>query len=404
MNSSQPMGYMGKILRVDLSEGAIGEEIPDPSTLRQYVGGTGIGIKYLYDEVPPGIEWKDPGNRLILATGPVGGTRIGGSGSFSVVTKGPLTNGATSVQANGFFGAYLKFCGFDAIIAQGASKKWVYLYIEEGQAELRDATGLVGKDTWQTEELIKKELGKKEHEVSVFSIGPAGENLVTFACIVGDRGHVAAHNGAGAVMGAKRLKAIAVSRGKRSVEVADKERVSFLAKEMYEKVTSTPGSVGHRMSRWGTTGNISVNKGRVAAATLPVKNYTTSHFPGYIEFSREKLDPLFEIQRAPCWACRFDHCRILRVKGGNYAGYIGEEPEYEQWAHWGPGIGQKSLMGAFILSNEADRLGMDTNHAGWVIAWLMECYEKELIGREDLNGVEMRCGGDLGDVAEDRVS
>jgi len=391
MKSSQAMGYMGKILRVDLSKERTTEEVPDPSTLRQYLGGTGIGIKYLYDEVPPEIQWNDPHNRLIFATGPVGGTRLGGSGSFSVVTKGPLTNGAVSTQANGFFGAFLKFSGFDAIVAQGAAKKWVYLYIHDGTAELRDAAHLVGKDTWETEELIKKELGKKEHELSVFSIGPAGENLVAFASIAGDRGHVAAHGGAGAVMGSKRLKAIAVSHGRSPVEVADKERLSFLAKELYEKVTGDPAS-GGRLANWGTTGNIQAAKGRLAAASLPVKNYTTSHFPKWVEFSRETIDPLFEIQNAPCWACRYTHCRILKVKAGPYAGYVGEEPEYEQWAAWGPLIGQKDQVKAFVLSNEVDRLGMDVNHAGWVISWLMECYDKEIISKDDLDGLEMGWG------------
>jgi aldehyde:ferredoxin oxidoreductase len=392
MNSTQPKGYMGKILRVDLSKGETTEEFPDQSTLRQYVGGTGLGIKYLYDEVPPEVQWNDPKNRLIFATGPVGGTRLGGSGSISVVTKGPLTNGATSTQTNGFIGAFLKFSGFDAIIAQGASPKWVYLYIHDGTAEVRDAAHLLGKDTWETGEILKKELGKKEREMSVFCIGPAGEHLVAFASIGGDKGHVASHGGAGAVMGSKRLKAIAISRGKMPVDVADKERLSFLAKDLYEKVTSTPGSIGYRQSRWGTTGNVEFNKARLASSALPVKNYTTTHFPKYVEFSREYIDPLFEIENAPCWACRYTHCRMLKVKEGPYAGYVGEEPEYEQWAHWGPVIGQKDQIKAFVLSNEVDRLGMDTNHAGWVIAWLMECYDKEILSKNDLDGLEMDWG------------
>ena len=393
MKLNHPAGYMGKLLRVDLTTEESADEALDDATLRHYVGGTGIGIKYLYQEVSPETQWDDPDNRLILASGPVGGTRIGGSGSFSVVTKGPLTNGATSTQANGFFGAFLKFSGFDGIIIQGAAKRLVYLHIHDGTVEFRDANHLAGKDTWQTEELIKKELGKSEHEVSVFGIGPAGENLVKFACLVGDRGHVAAHNGPGAVMGSKRLKAIAVSRGKNPVEVADKERLSFLAKDLFEKITA-PGTVGYRMSRFGTTGDIATCRGRLTAATLPVKNYTTNLFPKHIEFSREYIDPLFEIKRTPCWACRFDHCRILKVKAGPYAGYVGEEPEYEQWAHWGPGIGQKDQIAAFILSNEVDRLGMDTNHAGWLIAWLMECYEKELITKDDIDGVDL-CWGNV---------
>ena len=391
MNSRHPLGYIGKILRVDLTTGRIIEEGVDEQTLRQYVGGTGLGIRYLYEEVSPDTQWHEPNNRLILMTGPVGGTRIGGSGAFSVVTKGPLTNGATSTQANGFFGAFLKFSGFDGIIFQGAAKKLVYLYVHDGTAELRDATHLAGRDTWQTEELIGKELGKSQREVSIFGIGPAGENLVKFACIVGDRGHVAAHNGAGAVMGAKGLKAVAVSRGKRAIEVADKERVSFLAKDLFEKVT-VPGGRGYRTYRFGTTGNIETCRGRLASASLPVKNYTTSLFPQYIDFCREKIEPMFEIKPSPCWACRFNHSRILKAKSGPYAGYVGKEPEYEQWVHWGSNIGQKDPMAAFVLSNEIDRLGMDANHASWLISWLMECYEKELITKDDLDGIDMQWG------------
>jgi aldehyde:ferredoxin oxidoreductase len=384
-------GHMGKMLRIDLSTENITDEIPDASTLRQYVGGTGIGIRYLYDEVPPGIQWNDPANRLIFTTGPISGTSIGGSGAFSIITKGPLTNGATSSQAMDFFGAFLKTSGLDGIIVQGAAKKLVYLHVHDGTAEIRDATHLAGKDTWQTEDLIKNELGKAGHESSVFSIGPAGENLVKFACVVGDRGHAAAHNGPGAVMGAKGLKAIAVSRGKNTVRVANRTRLSFLSKDLFEKVT-TPGSIGDRMSRLGTTGDIATCKGRLAAATLPIKNYTTSYFPEHIKFSRENIETLFEIKRTPCWACRFNHCRLLKVKEGPYAGYTGEEPEYEQWAHWGPCIGQKDPVEAFILSNEIDRLGMDTNHTGWVISWLMECYEKGLIGKNDIDGIDLTWG------------
>jgi aldehyde:ferredoxin oxidoreductase len=385
---------MGKILRIDLTTEEINVEMLEECIPRKYIGGTGLGIKYLYDEVSPEIQWCDPKNRIIFASGPVGGTRMGGSGSFSVVTKGVLTNGATSVQANGFFGAFLKFSGFDGIIVQGVAKKLVYLYVYEGTAELRDAIHLSGKDTWETEDLIKKELGGSKSELSVFSIGPAGENLVKFACIVGDRGHVAAHNGVGAVMGFKKLKAIAVRRGKKLIEVADKEKVSFLAKDLFERVTSTPGTIGYRQSRWGTMGDVATCKGRLSAATLPVKNYTTNLFPSHIKFSREYIDPLFEIKRSPCWACRFNHCRIMKVKTGPYAGYVGEEPEYEALAHWGPGIGQKDPVTAFVLTNETDRLGIDINHAGWLIAWLMECYEKELISKEDIDGIDM-CWGNV---------
>ncbi|MFH1140339.1 MAG: aldehyde ferredoxin oxidoreductase N-terminal domain-containing protein, partial [Chloroflexota bacterium] len=216
-------GFTGKLLRVDLTNEEVSEESVDEATQRAYPGGTSIGAKVLYEEVPSGVEWSDPENRLVLATGPLGGTTIGGSGTFSVATKGALTNGATSSQANGFFGAYLKFCGYDGIIIQGAAKRWLYLHVRDGGAELRDASHLAGKDTWETDDIIKRELGYKEKAMSVFCIGPAGENLVKFAAICGDKGHIAGHNGTGAVMGSKRLKAIAVERGKRRLAVSDRK-------------------------------------------------------------------------------------------------------------------------------------------------------------------------------------
>lgn len=216
-------GYMGKILRVDLTKGLITEETLEESILDKYLGGVGIGAYYLYKEVPPRVEWSDPANCVILAVGPLNGVRMAGSGAFSVTTKGSLTNGAASSQANGFFGAYLRFCGFDGIVIKGKAESPVYLYIQDGNAELRAAGRLKGKDTWETESLIKQELGKTRRELSVFSIGPAGENSVKFACIVGDEGHVAAHNGMGAVMGSKNLKAIAVARGNRRIPILNSE-------------------------------------------------------------------------------------------------------------------------------------------------------------------------------------
>src|SRR5512139_2797566 len=139
-------GYIGRILRVDLSLEKISVEPLDISILRKFIGGAGLGAKYLYDEVPPGVEWSDPENRLFLFSGPFGGTRYAGSGMISVVSKGPMTNMAGSSQANGFFGTYLKFCGFDGVIIQGAAKEWCYLHIHDGTAELRDARELLGKD------------------------------------------------------------------------------------------------------------------------------------------------------------------------------------------------------------------------------------------------------------------
>ncbi|MDP6825280.1 MAG: aldehyde ferredoxin oxidoreductase N-terminal domain-containing protein, partial [Dehalococcoidales bacterium] len=165
-------GSTGKILRVDLTQGKTWDEALDEATLRKYLGGTGLGMKYLAEEVDPRTDWSDPKNIFYLGSGPLGGTRIPGSASISFVTKGAMTNGATSTQANGNFGAYLKWCCYDGILVQGSSLIWKYLYLHKNGVELRDASQLLGKDTWETEDAIKKELGYKERTMSVFSIGP----------------------------------------------------------------------------------------------------------------------------------------------------------------------------------------------------------------------------------------
>jgi len=224
MSGNSVPGYAGKVLRVNLTDEHISEEVLDEATLRKWVGGVGFGARYLYDEVPPGVEWNDPENRLIVASGPLGGTKVGGSGTISISAKGCLTNGATSTQANGFMGAYMKFSGYDAVVFHGMAKRWVYLYMHDGKAELRDARQLIGKNTWETEDEIKAELGYREKEASVFCIGPAGENLVKFAGIFGDKDHAAGHNGVGAVMGSKKLKAFCAVRGRTSLKVADPAR------------------------------------------------------------------------------------------------------------------------------------------------------------------------------------
>ena len=154
-----PGGYAGKILRANLSSGQIIPESPDEITLRRYLGGSGLGAKYLYDEVPPEVKWSDPENRLMLCGGPLSGTRVPGSGTFSVVTKGALTEGATATQANGFFSAYLKFSGFDGIVFQGKAPQLVYLLIRDGKAEIRDARHLVRKDFDDVESTLRAELG-----------------------------------------------------------------------------------------------------------------------------------------------------------------------------------------------------------------------------------------------------
>ncbi len=384
-------GYAGKLLRVNLTTEQITEETLDEATARKYIGGTGIGIKVLYDEVPPEVECADGKNRLIIASGPLGGTRVGGSGTFSAVTKGPLTNGAAVSQANGFFGAFIRFSGFDGVILQGAAKKWVYLYIHDGKAELRNASHLLDKDTWETEELIKKELGKKERELSVFGIGPAGENLVKFAGIFGDNGHAAAHNGTGAVMGSKKLKAVAVARAASKLEFAHPQRLSAAAKQLHENILNDPVAK-EGVYTWGTLFGVT----RGAGSYLPVKNYMTNVYnigkEDLEKYGPEYIRGHFQPKPHPCWACQMHHCHIFTIPDGPYAGFVGEEPEYEQFAAFGPVIGQNNVAATIVMANEVDRLGMDTNEMGWVLGFVMECYEKGILTNRDTDGLQMTWG------------
>jgi len=377
-----PGGYTGKVLRVDLTSGQVSADSLDEATLRKFVGGNGLGSKYLYDEVPAGVGWSDAANRLMFLSGPLGGTRVSGSGTFSAVTKGPMTNMAGASQANGFFGAFLKFSGFDGIVAQGKADHWVYLHVHGGKAELRDARHLAGKDTWETEDAIKQEIGRP---CSVFGIGPAGEHLVRFAAIAGDHGHVAGHNGLGAVMGSKMLKAVAAERGQGSLPVARPELLSEKATALVENAMKSDPM----LAKFGTA---FIFPRIYRSGALPVRNYTTNIFPEPERFGGDVIRTRFNVTTTTCWACRMSHCRMTEVTEGPYKGFVGEEPEYEGLAAMSSVIGQNDPGAAVMLGNLVDRLGMDINEAGYLIGWIMECYQKGLLTKNDVDGIEMTWG------------
>jgi len=379
------LGYMGKILRVDLTTGRVWDEPLLPETAEASLGGTGLGVDYLYREVPPGVAWNDPANRIIMASGPLGGTPVAGSGTFSLVTKGPMTNLGVSTQANGFWAAYIKQAGYDAVILQGQSPRWVYLHIADGKAELRDATALRGKDTWEMEAAIRQDLGTTKR-LSVFGIGPAGEHQVRFAVVAGDQGHICSKNGCGAVMGAKRLKAVAVTRGQQAAPIYDKARLREAAKALLQDAKTAKGG---QLYKWGTGGAFSIH---ALAGSLPVRNYTTNVFPEHEKMNAEYIRTHFEHRDKPCWACGLVHTKFMKVTEGPYAGHEGEEPEYECMAAWGPVIGNTDPGAMVMIADVTDRLGLDVNEAGWVIGWVMECYAKGLLTRNDLDGLDLHWG------------
>ncbi|MBL7167986.1 hypothetical protein ISS40_04875 [Candidatus Bathyarchaeota archaeon] len=388
---SKIKGYAGKFLRVDMSEGKLSDEVFDEATLRKYLGGTGIGAKILYEEVPPDADWSDPVNRVTIGSGPLGGTAVGGSGTISIVTKGAMTGGSTSVQANGLFGAYLRFSGYDGIIVQGASESWKYLVIRDGGAELKDADDIMGLDTYEVGDYLRKSYDVRGRSASVLSIGPAGENLVRWTGVFVDHGHSASHNGSGAVLGSKKLKAIMAFRSSGSPEIADPEGLKEVAQRMYEDVEYFNGTIGlvESMKKQGS-------------GALPVKNYSTNVW----EISDEDIDAFgtsylrekYQVEREPCWGCRLLHCTMFRIEEGSYAGIV-EEPEYEQMAAWGPVVDVDDVEATMMLSGLTDRLGLENNEAGWLTGWLMECFEKGWITKEQTGGFEIRWG-DVNGIVE----
>jgi len=382
---AEPCGYAGKILRVDLTNERLTDEKMEEATLRKYIGGTALGVKILYDEVPGGVQWSDPGNRLILATGVLTGTGAPGSANFTVATKGPLTDFLSCSQANGFFGPRLKFAGYDAIIVQGAANRWLYLYVHGGIAELRDAAHLVGKDTWETDGMLLKEIG--ERHLSVSCIGPAGENLVKHAAVFCDRGHVCSSNGPGAVMGSKRLKAIAVC-GKSPVPINDEPRFKALVEDWWKQAHESLWGV--LLDKGGTCGQYSL---QATVGMLPVKNYQTNIFPDHPKFSGESLRANYKmLRRTPCYACRLDHLHDMEFASGPHKGEVFEEPEYEAVAAFSSFIGNTDVDAALWLTHLNDRLGMDAKEQSALLGLAMECYEKGLITKKDTDGVEMTWG------------
>jgi aldehyde:ferredoxin oxidoreductase len=389
---ARPGAYAGRLLRVDLTRKKCWAEPWSPDEMRELLGGVGLGALILYRETATrggkgNVAWDHPDNRLVLATGPLAGLPVWGTGALTVVTIGAQTNGPTSTQANGFFGTNLKYSGYDAIIVQGQSKDWVYLYIDDDVVELREATFLLGKDTWETQEALGTAHGLSGHQLSVYAIGPAGENLVRFAAIHGDYGHVASKNGCGAVMGKKKLKAVAIVKGTRALTAADYRGVIQAADDIAHDLRTDPSAKS--LYEYGTLPGV-VNLSKLGV--LPIKNYTTNvPYDDMSSWEAPKLREGFDHRGHQCNACGMHHCHMQVIRGGEHKGKVVDEPEYEGWSGCGWQIGARDKEGISWLNTECDRACVDVNEFGWVCGWVMECQEKGYLTKEQL-GFELGWG------------
>ncbi|MHA1215322.1 MAG: aldehyde ferredoxin oxidoreductase family protein [Candidatus Hodarchaeales archaeon] len=380
-------GYMKKILRVNLEKGTITEEFPDEETLKLYLGGCGLATKYLFDEVPKGIDPLGPENKLIFMTGPMTGTSAPSTGRYSVVAKSPLTGLWGHANSGGYWGRDFKRSGFDGVIFEGISPKPVYFVTDNGKVELRDASHLWGKKTSETTRIIREELGEK---FNVACIGLAGENKVKYAAIINDAdkpywGRAAGRCGLGAVMGSKNLKAIA-SRGSAKVEVANPEKYREEAKQRYEWVNQSLLKMSLEVFGTATMLDMVNVKGG-----FPTRNFQTGVFKGADKINGTAINDSILIDQKPCFACPIACGRISEIKEGSYASE-GEGPEYESLCALGSMCDIDDLEAityAHFLCNE---YGLDTISAGVTIAFTMECYEKGILNKDQTDGLEITFG------------
>ena len=378
---------MGKILRVNLTTSTITEEFPDEETLRLYLGGAGLATKYLFDETEKGIDPLGPENILIFMTGPLTGTRSPSTGRYSVVTKAPLTNGWGQANSAGFWGRDFKRSGFDGVIFEGIAAKPVYLLTEDGKAELVDAEEIWGKNTSETTRLLKEKHGKK---FNVTCIGIAGENLVKYAAIMNDCeeenwGRAAGRCGVGAVMGSKNLKAIA-SRGTMTIPVADEEAYRKEAKQRFDWVNQSILKMTLEVYGTATMVDLVGVKGGI-----PTRNWQTGVFENAEKINGTTINDTILVKRKPCFACPI-HCgRIAEIKSGPFKSK-GEGPEYESLCSFGTMCGVDNLEAITLAHFLCNEYGIDTISAGSTVGFAMECYEKGILKKEDVDGMDFSWG------------
>ena len=356
-------GYAGKMLYADLSAGTVTIRPTPPELKRDYIGGRGFGIRILTDTVDPKTDPLSDKNAVVLAAGPLTGTGIPLGSRYEVATIAPLTGTGMSANSGGVFGWKMKKAGFDAVVVTGKAPQPVYLLLDNGAAEIRNAAHLWGKTTGQTTDAIQKEL--KDDTVRVACIGPSGEKLVLFACIINEKARAAGRGGIGAVMGAKNLKAIA-ARGDLPIKPADEERLNVIKDRVRKKIEEN--GIEKALHNYGTAVLVNIiNENYV----LPTRNFRTAHFPEADKISGETIAKTILKRPKGCYACIVQCGRVHE-----FDGEAGEGPEYEPAWAFGPDCGIDDLKTVVRANNICNEYGLDAISAPATIACLMEMAEK----------------------------
>lgn len=393
-----PYGYNGKILHVSLGKHLWHIETPPESFYRQYGGGSAMGLYYILKEMPAHVDPLGPDNVLTLSLSVLTGASISGQSRMMANAKSPLTGAIGDSQCGGYFPAEMKFAGFDAIVVHGRSPHPVYLWIKDGHVEIRDASHLWGKTTYEVEEALKHEL--HDDQIEVAQCGPAGEKLVRFAAIINMSSRANGRTGMGAVMGAKNLKAVVVrgTRGGKAIQWADPKKIIELTKMGPKLMPDNPDMVS--LARYGTANVVSYQN---TIGSLPTYNYDSGAFSGWEKISGETLfDNVLKgakegrqntVGRDSCYSCSV---RCKRVAESEYKGTKIEPhfggPEYETLSTFGSYCGVDDLNAVTLASQMCNEYGVDTISAGATISFAMDCYEHELLTPADTGGIELKYG------------
>ncbi|MBI4186188.1 MAG: aldehyde ferredoxin oxidoreductase family protein [Chloroflexi bacterium] len=370
-------GWMGKILRVNLSSGKISTEELEPKLARDFIGGLGLGAKYLYDEIDPNIDPLSPDNKLILATGPATGTGAQGATRYEAVTKSPLTGAVAAASSSGFWPSQFKFTGHDVLIIEGKAREPVYLWIQDGKAELRPAAKIWGSTVSQTQEAVRAETDPKAR---VLSIGPAGERLVRFACIMNDEGCAAGRSGVGAIMGSKNLKAVGV-KGSKKIVVADEAKLKKAAEDGRALLPKP-----WLFSQYGTPFAVTFANN---IGVFPTRNWQANVFEGADKLGSEEVQKV-TVKHSSCYRCWVGCGLITKTTDPKFAGE-GHGPEYEGIGSLGSGCGVDNVAAVIKAYQLCNELGMDVISCGYTISCAMELSERGFLPEKDA-GIRLRFG------------
>ncbi len=377
-------GYAGKILRINFTKREAKTVDLDKSLAHRFLGGRGFNSKLLYDAVGPDTDPLGPENLLMFATGPLVGTMFPTASRFNISAKSPQTGILGDTNAGGHFASEMKFAGYDQIVLKGRSGSPVYVYVNDGEVEFRDAAHLRGKDVYETDDIIKDDLGDRRVQTAI--AGPAAENGVKFAGVFANLMRAASRTGMGTVMASKGVKALAI-RGTGSIEVAHPRKFERLVDEITEEIYGHEQYEGRR--RMGTTRILLMAN---AMGFLPTRHYTSGIFEHADEVSGERLAEEFNVKSRGCFACTIPCSRFYVVREGRFAGLYGEGPEYEAQGSLTARTGNRELELALKANDMCNRLGMDILTVSECISWAMELYEKGMLTREETDGLDLSWG------------